>query len=418
MSNETFLDRINHIKNHLTPTFLHKVVIVSYGRSPIGGFQGSLSSLSAVEIAAQTIKGVLDKCKLSPDLIDEVILGNVISGAIGQAPAKQAALKAGLPTSVPCTVVNKVCASGMKATMIGTQLIQTGAANVVLVGGMESMSNVPYYLNSKARTGGLRLGNSELVDGLMKDGLTDPFGGYPMGVAAEKCSVSEGISKDQQDQYALSSYERSIASHQNQLFSNEIIPIETTNSKKQKITVTVDEEINNVNYKKLAGLKSVFQKEGGCVTAGNSSTLSDGASILILMSEQRAKELQMPIIAYIRGMADASQEPILFPTTPALAIPKSLATAGISLDQVDFFEINEAFAVVALANMKRLQIPISKINMFGGSVSLGHPLGSSGSRILCTLISVLKHNKASIGVASICNGGGGASSIVIELHKE
>eukprot|EP01132_Coremiostelium_polycephalum_P004204 gene4204-5264_t len=395
---------------------LPRVAIVSYARTPIGGFGGGLSGFSAPDLGAIAIKGALEKIKLDPHLVDEVVYGNVLSANVGQAPAKQAALKAGISTSSPCTTVNKVCASGMKATMFGAQLIQTGTADIVVVGGMESMSNCPYYL-PKARTG-YRMGNGEIVDGMLKDGLTSPYDDTLMGIAAEKCSVDNSISKKEQDEYALNSYRRSKQATESGLFNSEIVPVVVPGAKgKPSVTITKDEEVYNPNFEKLPNLQSAFKKDGtGCVTAGNSSTISDGASALVLMSEERAKQLSIPIIAFIRGMADAAQEPNLFPTTPALAIPRALDNAGLSPSDIDFYEINEAFSVVALANMKKLDIPLSKCNVFGGAVSMGHPIGSSGSRIICTLISVLKHNNSKIGVASICNGGGGASAIVIELN--
>eukprot|EP01133_Synstelium_polycarpum_P013696 gene13696-16138_t len=404
--------------NHIVDSQpLERVAIVSYARTPMGGFNGTLSSLSAVDLASSTIKSALERVN-NPELlssIDEVILGNVLSANIGQAPAKQASLNAGIPNTVPCTSVNKVCASGMKAVMFGAQMIQTGAAHVIVAGGMESMSNVPYYLGN-ARNG-YRMGNATMIDGMMKDGLTDPFGGFLMGVAAERCSKDETISKKEQDEYALTSYRRAQAATNAGHFTAEIVPIVIPGTKaKPSVTITQDEEVFNANFEKLSNLQSPFQKENGTVTAGNASVISDGASILVLMSESKAKLMNIPIIAFVRGMADAAQEPVLFTTTPSIAIPKALARAGVLQDQVDYFEINEAFSVVALANMKKLNIPHSKINVYGGAVSMGHPLGSSGSRIICTLISVLRQQGGKIGVASICNGGGGASAIVIELN--
>ncbi|GAM18235.1 hypothetical protein SAMD00019534_014100, partial [Acytostelium subglobosum LB1] len=395
-----------------------RVAIVSYSRTAMGGFNGSLSTLSAIDLASAAIKSAVGKLN-NPSIlesIDEVILGNVLSANIGQAPASQAAIAAGIPNTVPCTIVNKVCASGMKAVMIGSNLIQSGQAHVIVAGGFESMSNVPYYLD-KARNG-YRMGNATMIDGMIKDGLTDPFGNFHMGLAAERCSKDYQITKAEQDEYAIRSYRLANEATKNQYFKDEIAPITIPGTKaKPAVTVIDDEEVSNANYEKLGNLQPCFQKENGTVTAGNASTLSDGASILVLMSESKARELKQPIIAFIRSSADASQEPIQFTTTPALAIPKALAKAGLSQDQVDYFEINEAFSVVALANMKKLGIPMEKTNVYGGAVAMGHPLGSSGSRIICTLLTILNQKKASIGVASICNGGGGASAIVVEIPK-
>ncbi|EGG19688.1 acetyl-CoA C-acetyltransferase [Cavenderia fasciculata] len=421
-SNNNYLDS-NHCSSKTTTAStmnqqqpLKRTAIVSYCRTPMGGFNGSLASFNAVDLASLTIREAISRCtKHCPDFInniDEVLLGNVMSANLGQAPAKQASLNAGIPPSVPCTAINKVCASGMKAVMFGSQLIQTGACEVVVAGGFESMSNVPYYLPN-VRNSGLRMGNGTLVDGMLKDGLTDPFGGFHMGIAAEKCSKDYSITKQQQDEYAITSYRRALEATKNNHFAEEIVPVKIAGIKGKPDTfVTQDDEINNANYEKLGNLQPAFQKDGsGTVTAGNASVISDGASIIILMSEEKAKQLNIPIIAFISGCADAAQEPIQFTTTPAIAIPKALKNANIPIEKVDLFEINEAFSVVALSNMKILNIPHSKINIYGGAVALGHPLGSSGSRIICTLISALKQTNGKIGVASICNGGGGASAV-------
>ncbi|EFA80763.1 hypothetical protein PPL_06349 [Heterostelium album PN500] len=431
VNNYNYIDRVQNICNHIEvencssnnnnnsnrkmiSNNFERVAIVSYVRTPMGGFNGSLASLSATELASIAIRKAIENVN-HPKLvesIDEVLLGNVLSANVGQAPATQAALGAGIPDSVPCTAVNKVCASGMKAVMLGVNLIQTDCAKVIVAGGFESMSNVPYYLTS-ARNG-YRMGHQQMIDGMIKDGLTDPFGNFHMGLAAERCSKDYSISKQEQDEYALNSYRRAQEATKNGWFNEEIVPITIPGTKAKPATVvSTDDEVSNANFEKLGNLQPSFQKENGTVTAGNASTISDGASILILMSESKAKEMGVPVIAYILGMADAAQEPIQFTTAPALAIPKALSKAGISQDQVDYYEINEAFSVVALANMKKLNIPHSKINVFGGAVSMGHPLGSSGSRIICTLLSVLKQRGGKIGVASICNGGGGASAIVI-----
>ena len=387
-----------------------EVVIVAAVRTPIGSFGGALASLSATELGAIALKGALDKAGVAPEHVEQVIMGNVISANLGQAPARQAARKAGLPDTVECTTVNKVCASGSKAIMFGAQAIMLGQADVILAGGMESMSNVPYYLD-KARFGA-KYGNGQMIDGLMKDGLWDPYHDYAMGNAADATAQHYGITREDQDAFARQSYERSAAAAQAGKKREEIVPVTITVRGKETV-VSDDEEYTKAQFDKFAGLKPAFTKEG-TVTAANASTLNDGAAAVLLMSREKADELSVQPLARIRGFADAEQAPEWFTTSPALAIPKALKHAGVDAADVDFYEINEAFSVVSLANNKLLNLEGTKVNVYGGAVSLGHPLGASGARIVTTLLSVLAQEGGKIGVTGICNGGGGASSIVLE----
>lgn len=390
---------------------MKEVYIISAVRTPIGSFGGSLSALTAVELGSIAFEGALQKAGVDPKLVQEVFVGNVISAGLKQAPATQVAVGAGLGYNIPCTIINKVCASGMKAVMVGAQSIMLGQNDVVLAGGMESMSNIPYYL-LKARTG-YKFGNGELIDGLTYDGLTDVYNHCAMGVCADNTAKEMNISRQDQDNYAINSYKRSAAAWAAGKFKDEIVGVELTDKKGNKTMFAEDEEYKNVNFEKVPSLKPVFTKEG-TVTAANASTLNDGASALLLMSKEKANELGLKPIAKIRGFADAAQDPMWFTTAPALAIPKAMKLAGVTPKDISYYEINEAFSAVAIANNLKLELDPEKVNVNGGAVALGHPLGSSGSRITTTLINVLKQNKASIGVAGICNGGGGASAIVIE----
>lgn len=389
---------------------MQEVYIVSAVRTPIGSFGGNLSSLSATQLAAKTIEAAISRIDLDKNSIEEVYFGNVLSANVGQAPATQAAKLAGLP-NIPATTVNKVCASGMKALMIGAQSISLGINDIVVVAGAESMSNVPYYLD-KARTG-YRLGNGEIIDGLVKDGLWDVYNNYHMGSAAELCATECNISREEQDAYAIESYKRAQKANSEGKFKNEMISIEIKDRKGAISLVSEDEEINSVKFDRIPTLNPVFKK-GGTVTAANASTLNDGAAALILMSKKKADELGIKPLAKIRGFADAQQAPEWFTTAPSKAIPRALASAGISPEEVDFYEINEAFSVVAIANNQLLHLDPQRVNVNGGAVAMGHPLGASGARIIVTLLSVLDQNNGKIGVAGICNGGGGASAVVIE----
>ncbi|CAM3890555.1 acetyl-CoA C-acyltransferase [Flavobacterium cucumis] len=387
-----------------------KVVIVSAVRTPIGSFMGALSSVPATKLGAAAIKGALNKINLDPALVDEVLMGNVVQAGNGQAPARQAALYAGLSESVACTTVNKVCASGMKAVMQGAQAIMAGDAEIVVAGGMENMSLIPHYVHLR---NGVKFGPTSLVDGMQKDGLTDAYDNNAMGVCADLCASEHNISREEQDNFAIQSYERSAAAWEAGKFDTEIVSVEVPQRRGDAIIVTKDEEFTNVKLDKIPSLAPVFTKDG-TVTAANASTINDGAAALVLMSEEKAQSLGLKPLAYIKSYADAAQEPKWFTTAPAKALPKALDKAGIAISDVDFFEFNEAFSVVGLANAKILGLDNSKINVNGGAVSLGHPLGCSGARIIVTLISVLNQNNAKIGAAAICNGGGGASAIVIE----
>jgi len=390
---------------------MNEVVIVSAVRTPIGSMNGSLSSLSATQLGAIAIKGAVERAGIKPEDVQEVFMGNVLSANLGQAPATQAAIAAGIPTSVPSTTINKVCASAMKAVMFGAQSIMNGDQEIIVAGGMESMSNVPYYLD-KARQG-YRLGHGQLTDGLIRDGLWDVYKNYHMGNAAELCARDYNISREDQDAFAIESYKRSAAASEAGKFRNEIVNVTIPQRKGDPIVVSEDEEFKNIKFDKVAGLNPVFEKEG-TITAANASTLNDGASALVLMSAKKAAEMGIKPIAKIVGFADAQQAPEYFTTSPAKAIPKAIENAGLKKDDISFYEINEAFSVVALANNKLLDIDSSKVNVNGGAVALGHPLGNSGSRIITTLINVLEQNNGRYGVAGICNGGGGASAIVIE----
>lgn len=390
---------------------MKEVFIVSAVRTPIGSFGGSLASLSATQLGSLAVKGAIQKIGLEPKQVQELFFGNVISAALGQAPATQVAVGAGLGYEIPCTLVNKVCASGMKAIMLGAQSIMLGQNDVVVAAGAESMSNIPYYL-TKARYG-YKYGNGEVLDGLTFDGLTDVYNRCAMGVCADNTAKEMNISRADQDAYAINSYKRAAAAWAAGKFKDEVIPVELTGRKGEVTVFAEDEEYKNVNFDKIPGLKPVFTKEG-TVTAANASTINDGAAAVILMSKEKAKELGLTPIAKIRGFADASQDPMWFTTTPSLAIPKALKAAGVDAKSVDYYEINEAFSAVALANNIKLALDSAKVNVNGGAVALGHPLGASGARITITLANVLKQNNATIGVAGICNGGGGASVIVIE----
>ena len=387
-----------------------KVVIVSAVRTPIGSFMGSLSSISATKLGAAAIKGALDKINLDPKLVDEVLMGNVIQAGVGQAPATQASIFAGIPSSTPSTTINKVCASGMKAVMQGAQAIMSGDAEVVVAGGMENMSLIPHYVHLR---NGVKFGPTSLVDGMQKDGLVDAYDNNAMGVCADLCATEYNISREEQDAYAIQSYERSAKAWEEGKFDNEVVSVEIPQRRGEPVIFSKDEEFTNVKLDKIPTLNAVFTKDG-TVTAANASTINDGAAALVLMSEEKAIALGLKPLAYIKSYADAAQEPKWFTTAPAKALPKALDKAGISIADVDYFEFNEAFAVVGLANSKILGLDNDKVNVNGGAVSLGHPLGCSGARIIVTLINVLEQNNAKIGAAAICNGGGGASAIVIE----
>lgn len=387
-----------------------KVVIVSAARTPIGSFMGGLSTVTAPQLGAVAIKGALDKINLDSNLVDEVIMGNVVQAGVGQAPARQAAIYAGLSNSVVCTTVNKVCASGMKAVMQGAQAIMAGDAEIVVAGGMENMSLIPHYMHLR---NGVKFGPGAMIDGLQKDGLTDAYDNNAMGVSADLCATEYKISREEQDNFAIQSYERSAKAWNAGKFDNEVVPVSIPQRKGDPIVISKDEEYSNVKLDKIPSLNAVFTKEG-TVTAANASTINDGAAAVVLMSEEKAKSLGLKPLAYIRSYADAAQEPKWFTTAPAKALPKALEKAGLSVSDVDFFEFNEAFSVVGLANSKILGLDNNKVNVNGGAVSLGHPLGCSGVRIIVTLLNVLEQNNAKIGAAAICNGGGGASAIVIE----
>lgn len=390
---------------------MNEVYIVSAARTAIGGFGGGLSSVSATKLGAASIKGALEKINLKPEEVQEVYMGCVIQGNLGQAPARQAAKFAGLPDNVICTTVNKVCASGMKAVTLAAQTIMLGQQDVVVAGGMENMSQAPYYLE-QARYG-YKFGNGTLIDSISKDGLTDVYHNYAMGVAAELCASECKISREEQDAFAVESYKRSAKAWSEGKFDNEIVPVEIPQKKGDPIIVKHDEEYKNVKFEKIPSLNPVFKKDG-TVTAANASTINDGASALVLMSKQKMEQLGLKPLAKILSFADAEQAPEWFTTSPSKAIPAALAKIGKTVADVDYFEINEAFSVVSLVNNKEMKLDPAKVNVNGGAVSLGHPLGSSGSRILVTLVNVLHQNNAKIGVAGICNGGGGATAVVIE----
>lgn len=389
---------------------MKEVVIVSVARTPIGSFLGSLANISATKLGSIAIKGALDKINLDPNLVDEVFMGNVVSAGLGQAPAKQAAIFAGIPNTVPCTTVNKVCASGMKAIMFAVQAIKSGDAEIVIAGGMENMSRIPHYMEGRKAT---KLGNINIADGLLVDGLTDVYDQQHMGTCGDLCATEYGFSREDQDTFAINSYNRSAKAWAKGNFKNEVVPVEIPQRKGEPVIFSEDEEYKNVQIEKIPTLRPVFSKDG-TVTAANASTLNDGAAALVIMSAEKAKALNLKPIAKIIGYADASHEPKWFTTAPAKALPKALEKAGISQNEVEFFELNEAFSVVGLANIKLLGLDAEKVNINGGAVSLGHPLGMSGARIVIALTSILEQNNAKYGAAAICNGGGGASAIVIE----
>lgn len=389
-----------------------EVVIVSAVRTPIGSFLGALSTVPAPKLGAAAIKGALEKISLNPELVQEVLMGNVVQAGTGQAPARQAAIFGGLPNTVPCTTINKVCASGMKAVMQASQSIALGDADIIVAGGMENMSLIPHYYHARSAT---KFGPATLEDGMQRDGLVDAYDQNAMGVFADTCATTYNISREAQDAFAVQSYKRSAAAWDAGKFDNEIVPVEVPQRRGDAVVVTKDEEYTNVMIDKIASLRPAFTKEG-TVTAANASTINDGAAALVLMSREKAESLGLKILATIKGYADAAHEPQWFTTAPAKALPKALAKAGLSIEDVDFFEFNEAFSVVGLANAKLLNLDESKINVNGGAVSLGHPLGCSGARIIVTLLNVLEQNNAKIGAAAICNGGGGASAIVIERN--
>ncbi|MEQ9425381.1 MAG: acetyl-CoA C-acyltransferase [Cyclobacteriaceae bacterium] len=390
---------------------MQEVYIISTVRTPIGSFGGTLANFSAVQLGSIAIKGALEKAGVKAESVDEVFMGNVVSANLGQAPARQAALGAGLCQNVPCTTINKVCASGMKAAMLGSQSIMLGHADVVVAGGMENMTNIPYYI-PKARYG-YKYGNGALIDGLLNDGLWEVYNGFPMGNCADNTAKEMNISREEQDEYAITSYKRAAASTEAGNFKEEIIPVEIPQRKGDPVMMTEDEEYKNVIFEKIPALRPVFSKDG-TVTAANASTINDGASAMILMSKKKAEELGLKPVAKIRGFADAAQDPLWFTTAPSLAIPRAMQNAGIEKSDIDYYEINEAFSAVAIANNRKLELDPEKVNVYGGAVALGHPLGCSGARIMTTLNSVLTQKGGSIGVAGICNGGGGASAIVLE----
>ncbi len=387
-----------------------KVVIVSATRTPIGSFMGALSTVPAPKLGAAAIKGALEKINLDPNKVDEVIMGNVVQAGNGQAPARQAALFAGLSHDVACTTVNKVCASGMKAIMQGAQAIANNDADIIVAGGMENMSMIPHYANLRT---GVKFGGTAFVDGMQRDGLSDAYENQAMGVYADATATEFNITREQQDEFAINSYKKSAAAWDAGKFDAEIVPVAVPQRKGDPIMVTKDEEYTNVKLDKIPALNPAFTKEG-TVTAANASTINDGAAAVILMSEEKANELGLKPLAYIKAFADAAQEPKWFTTAPAKALPKALNKAGITINDVDFFEFNEAFSVVGIANTNILKLDPAKVNVNGGAVSLGHPLGCSGARVVVTLLNVLEQNNGKIGAAAICNGGGGASAIVIE----
>lgn len=390
---------------------MNEVYIAAVARTPIGSFNGALAGVEALDLGKTAIKAALDRAGVAADQVDEVFMGNVLTANVGQAPAKQVALRSGIPVSVPCTTVNKVCASGLKAVMLGTQSIRLGDADIVVAGGMESMSRAPFYLPNQRS--GIKYGNGEIIDAIVRDGLQDPYKGCMMGNTAELCASTYKFSREDQDAYAIESYRRAEKAYQAGYFAGELAPVEVPQRRGDALVIGEDEEYKNIRYDKVATLRPAFEKDG-TVTAVNSSKINDGAAAVVLVSKAKMEELGLKPIAKVLGYADASQDPDWFTTTPAQAIPKALAKAGVSPEQVDFYEINEAFAVVALANIRELNLDPARVNVFGGAVSLGHPIGASGARILATLTSVLNHMNGRIGVAGICNGGGGASAMVIE----
>lgn len=391
---------------------MHDVVIVSAVRTPIGSFMGALSTIPAPKLGAVAIKGALETINLDPRLVDEVLMGNVVQAGTGQAPARQAAIYAGIPDTVPCTTVNKVCASGMKSVMQAAQAIALGDISVAVAGGMENMSLIPHYTYLR---NGVKFGPTTFEDGMQKDGLVNVYDQNAMGVCADACAVEHQFTREDQDKFAIQSYQRSTDAWKAGKFTNEVIPVEVPQRRGEPIIVSEDEEYKNVKMEKIPALRPAFSKDG-TVTAANASTINDGAAAMVLMSAEKAKELNLKPIATIKGYADAAQAPEWFTTAPAKALPKALDKAGIAIEDVDYFEFNEAFSVVGLANIKLLGLNDSNVNVNGGAVSLGHPLGCSGARIIITLMNVLEQNNARIGAAAICNGGGGASAIVLERN--
>jgi acetyl-CoA C-acetyltransferase len=391
---------------------MKEVVIVSAVRTPIGSFMGALSSVPAPKLGAAAIGGALEKIKLDPKLVDEVLMGNVVQAGTGQAPARQAAIFAGIPDTVPCSTINKVCASGMKTVMQAVQSIKLGDASIIVAGGMENMSMIPHYVHMR---NGTKFGPASLIDGMQKDGLVDVYDQNAMGVCADACAEKYEFTRAEQDDFAIQSYKRSATAWEKGNFKNEVVPITVPQRRGEPLVITEDEEYKNVKLEKIPNLRPAFSKDG-TVTAANASTINDGAAALVLMSAEKAKELGITPIAKITGYADAAQEPKWFTTAPAKALPKALANAKVSIDNVDYFEFNEAFSVVGLANMKILGLKDGNVNVNGGAVSLGHPLGCSGARILVTLLNVLEQNNGKIGAAAICNGGGGASAVILERN--
>ncbi len=386
------------------------IVIVSYARTPIGSFNGTLANIPAPKLGAIAIKGAINKIKLDPTLVDEVYMGNVLQAGEGQAPARQASIFSGIPNTVPATTVNKVCASGMKAVSMAAQALKAGDAEIIVAGGMENMSQAPHYLKGRK---GVKLGDITLKDGLILDGLLDVYSQQHMGVFADLCATKYDISREAQDAFAIKSYQRSAEAWKNGMFADEVVPVEIPQRKGDPIVFAEDEEYKNVRFEKIPLLKPVFTKEG-TVTAANASTINDGGAALVLMTRQKADELGLKPLAKIVSYADAAHEPEWFTTAPAKAIPKALKKAGLSLDDIDYFELNEAFSVVGLVNIELMNLDPEKCNIYGGAVSLGHPLGVSGARIIMALINALKRNNAKYGAAGICNGGGGAGTMIIE----
>ena len=390
---------------------MKEVYIVSAGRTAMGSFGGALKDVPATKLGAIAIKAAVERAGIKPEQVNEVLMGCVLQANLGQAPARQAAKFAGLPDNVVCTTVNKVCASGMKAIAQGAQSILLGDCDVVVAGGMENMSSVPFYVENLRW--GNKYGDSKLIDGLAKDGLTDCYNNFAMGCAADICASENNISREEQDAFAIESYERSQAAWENGKFKDEVVPVEIPSKKGEPVIVNKDEEPWNVKFDKIASLKPAFGKEG-TVTAANASTMNDGAAAVVLMSSEKAKELGIKPIAIIRGYADAEQEPVQFTTTPSIAVPVAVKRAGLQMTDIDFVELNEAFSVVGIVNTRKMNLDPAKVNVNGGAVSLGHPLGCSGARIVVTLIHILKNNNGKYGAAGICNGGGGASAMVIE----
>lgn len=389
---------------------MKEVVIVSVARTPIGSFLGSLSGIPAPKLGAIAIKGALDKIGLSPEMVEEVLMGNVVQAGTGQAPARQAAIYAGIPDTVPCTTVNKVCASGMKAIMQAAQSIALGDTSIVVAGGMENMSLIPHYVHMR---NGQKFGPATLEDGMQKDGLVDAYDHNAMGVCADLCATEHNFSREDQDAFAIQSYQRAAKAWSDGKFADEVVAVEVPQRRGEPLIVAEDEEFKNVKMEKIPSLRPAFSKDG-TVTAANASTINDGAAALVLMSAEKAAELKLTPLATIKSYADAAQEPKWFTTTPAKALPKALAKVNLDIKSIDYFEFNEAFAVVGLANMKLLGLKDSNVNVHGGAVALGHPLGCSGARIVITLLSVLQQNNGKLGAAAICNGGGGASALILE----